>query len=167
MVDKLAVATFTIKDAKGKLGKMVWRFMYYGNDYPDAPNDFSQFLPDFMQELDNYLQGQIVNCSVSIDVPLPTGIKLVPNPDADVNETVVTAWRTEQFFYSKVSIPTVGDEWLNADRSLDQEVLDFLYVWFENATELPAGGWVIDTVDSRGVSYDEQNPTGKRVFKRN
>lgn len=168
MVEKNALVTIGIVDNKRRFGKMQFRFIYYGDDIPDAPNDFSQFLPDFMTELDTYIGGRIVSCTVSMDVPLPTTIKTVADADSDVEEVAQTKWLLDNGMTSIVNIPTLGDEWFNAARILDQEVLDFLYIWFVNATELPSGGWIIPVVDARGEPFSGSQPfPGKRIFRKN
>lgn len=167
MVDKNALVTIGIVDNKRNFAKMQFRFIYYGNDVPDSPNDFSQFLPGFISELDTFIGGRVVSCNVTIEVPLPTDIKLVATIDSDVEEVAQTRWLLDNGMTTLINIPTVGDEQFNAGGILSNEFRGFLYLWLIISTELPGGGYSIPTVDKRGVPYSFTQPyPGKRLFRR-
>lgn len=149
----LGTATFTIKDGKGKSGSTQMHLDYPALITEERESPF-EFCSDMALLIDALIGGAIVNISFTGDVPLPVGLKAVPNADSDVEERGVFKWECGQPEFTVLqSIPTFLEALVipTTDRidQTDSDVVAFAAMMI-NPIDLPAD-WLVHPTDNRGT----------------
>ena len=79
--------------------------------FPDTATtaDLAVFGQEFALLLQDCLDGAIEAISISRDVALPSGLRLSPNPNTDVEEGALFVWGSLNGFTTKFRIPTFSE----------------------------------------------------------
>lgn len=146
----ISLITFSIRDDKRQLATTSIHV-----EYPDLileergnPADYAAQYAEF---LDDLIEGQIVAINISTSVPLPVGLKSVPNLTSDVEEGATFLWRTANGYTVRQRIPTFSESFVLDGGIVDRDT-DEVSILFEmtvNPIELPAD-YLVSPCDSRG-----------------
>jgi hypothetical protein len=107
--------TFTIKDAKQRIGKLLLYYRYDDVGNSEFPAPYSLGVVEMTTftgyVLDQMIKGQIIGINVSLDADLPAGIKLSPLDDSDVEEGAIFRYPTNSTGkpYFEHRIPTFDE----------------------------------------------------------
>lgn len=94
----------TVRDAKGEESTTEFNF-------PASYDigDVVSFAQQSAQRIDALIKGQIVRLGIAYKVSLPSGIKIVPDADSDVEEGARFQFRTEDDNLTSMRLPTFDD----------------------------------------------------------
>lgn len=162
---KIWLASLTILDASGRRG--VLQFHIRTEDtILEAADDPAAYCQQFAQQLDPFIDGQIVDIRCTLAVPLPGGLKAAPLPVADLEDGISTAWRTVNNAAVRIRIPTWSEAFLLPDGQVKStpEVLDFFRLI--NLPEEAAADWAIGPSDNRGSDIRFFVSAGQRFRSR-
>lgn len=140
--------TLSIKDAKGKTGRMEVN-LPTGTGQITATN----FAEDLAVAVADLINGAITNISITDTIDLPGAIVgFTPNENADVEESAVFIFRTEGNFTTKVSIPTLAEDYVLGGT----DVLDLSIAEMDTFVDLMIDG-LIDVVNGDAIPSDSRD----------
>lgn len=142
-------ATFAVKDGKGE--DRTTR-IFLNDDASESAGEVVAFVQAYAVALDALIAGAIINIELHQNVPLPVGIKTVPNLAADVQEGAYWVWITQNGYIVRQRLPTFDEAMLVPGKEhVDMtaaEVQAFMQLTIE-PIETPEE-WAVYPVDGRG-----------------
>ncbi len=82
----IALVTFTVADRKNKKSSVTFWSSLNGGGLNDKLTDVIEYWQEVARRMDALVTGAIVSISISIQPTLPTGIKIAPQLNSDVEE---------------------------------------------------------------------------------
>lgn len=168
--------TYTIQDAKGLTGKVLYHSDIGGPDnyfgfgtFNSELDDAIEYFREIGRRIDLVCLGKVVNIEMAVKIPLPT-VKASPAADSDVEEIASFEYQATDAPYWKNSIPAFDHSLFGgAQTVLAQTVpeIDYLtrLVGFANEAEDWPGEYGGIT-DVRGSLVIDDDPTVHKRFKR-
>lgn len=147
----LGQITISIEDAKRQQGQT----RVYINPAESVESDLywlREYAQEIARRLDDLLAGQIVGITVSLDIPLPAGLKPSAELSSDLQEGANFVYQANNRFLFKHRLPTFRELYLNG-KQIDLGALavsDFIDI-ITRAEELP-GNFPFKATERRGSS---------------